>query len=53
MHITSKILGVVCAVLVIMLWIVTLAFDRTAGSIYTATALTAIVAAAGLLSLLP
>ena len=53
MHIMSKILGAVCAVLAVVLWIVTLAFDQTAGSIYTAAALTVIVAAAALLALLP
>jgi hypothetical protein len=53
MQAVSKILSVVCVVLTIMLWAVTLALDRTAGSIYATVALTVIVAASGLLLLLP
>jgi len=51
MNWASKIIGSVCVVLTVILWIVTLATDPTPGPIGTAAALTAIVAVVGTLSL--
>ncbi len=46
-----KIIGVVCVILTILLWTVTLTTDATPGSIGAAACLTAIVVFAGMLSL--
>jgi hypothetical protein len=51
MNSATKIIGFVCVVLTIILWVVTLTTDPTQGSISAAAALTAIVAAMGALSL--
>jgi uncharacterized membrane protein len=51
MHAASKLIGLVCVILTIILWAITLATDRALGSILNAVCLTAIVAIAGLLSL--
>ena len=46
-----KIIGLVCVILTVLLWIVTLTTDTTPGSIGAAACLTAIVAFVGILSL--
>jgi hypothetical protein len=51
MNSASKIIGAVCVVLTVILWIVTLATDPAPGPIGAAAAMTAIVAAVGTLSL--
>jgi hypothetical protein len=47
----SKILGIVCAILTVIMWAVTLMIDPTPSSIVTAGSLTAIVGVAFVLSL--
>jgi hypothetical protein len=51
MSLASKIIGSVCVVLTVILWIVTLATEPAPGPISAAVAMTAIVAALGILSL--
>ncbi len=51
MHIASKIMGFVCLILTIVLWVVTLLTDLTPAALGTAAALTGIVAVTGALSL--
>jgi hypothetical protein len=51
MNLPSKIIGSVCVVLTVILWIVTLATDPAPGPIGAAAAMTVIVAVVGILSL--
>jgi hypothetical protein len=51
MRSASRLIGLVCVMLTIILWAITLTTDPTLGSILNALCLTAIVAIAGLLSL--
>lgn len=51
MNSTSRIIGSVCVVLTVVLWIATLAMEPAPGPIGAAVAITAIVAVVGALSL--
>jgi hypothetical protein len=44
MQLTSKLVGIVCVMLTIVLWAVTIVTDLTPGSVAAASALSAIVA---------
>jgi hypothetical protein len=52
MHLTTKLLGLACVVLTLLLWGITLSTDPAPGAIVAAAALTIVTAIAGVLTAL-